>query len=410
MTMSGVTETEVGVHYSIENELDPAEGLNSDGYEVDGDDDEEEDGDEQPDSDPDTDALGLQGDVPEWVSLENHPVPTSQRIQTAFARLATAGKSHLTILLLGRTGSGKSSTANSLFGSRMFAVQPFSALNYMPVQPTTVSKRKGGVVLTVIDTVGLVESDSVSYLALRQIAYAARNRCPIDVVLYVDRMDMPRVEDLDCEVFEGLTNTFGPQIWKHVMIGLTRSEVRNPSPHTSYDGYVLKRVNDIRAAMQKSGAQDATLPFALIENGSRCQKNAENEQILPNECVWIPTLIESAVDLALLHLKGYMYYPHKKSNLLQKLLIIPLVFITQILFKNFVIDPIIEEDGVRGDQYGPFDLETQKEERRRLEERKRIQRQNRESALRRVQKALLRMQHEREGVAGSDSDDDDDFY
>lgn len=96
------------------------------------------------------------------------------------------------------------------------------------------------------------------------------------------------------------------------------------------DGYVLKRVNDIRAAMQKSGAQDATLPFALIENGSRCQKNAENEQILPNECIWIPNLIESAVDLALLHRKGYMYYPHKKSNLLQKLLIIPLVFITQV--------------------------------------------------------------------------------
>lgn len=40
----------------------------------------------------------------------------------------------------------------------------------------------------------------VAAQALRQIAYAARNRCPIDVVLYVDRMDMPRVEDLDCEV------------------------------------------------------------------------------------------------------------------------------------------------------------------------------------------------------------------
>lgn len=80
----------------------------------------------------------------------------------------------------GRTGSGKSSTANSLFGSRMFAVQPFSALNYMPVQPTTVAKRKGGVVLTIIDTVGLVESDSVSYLVRRNALPS-----PKSVVLWV---------------------------------------------------------------------------------------------------------------------------------------------------------------------------------------------------------------------------------
>eukprot|EP00803_Ostreobium_quekettii_P010400 evm.model.scf_366.6 EVM.evm.TU.scf_366.6 scf_366:72543-78385(+) len=315
-------------------------------------------------------------EIPEWVSLENHPVHTSQRIQAALMRLANNNRRNLTILLLGRTGAGKSSTANSLFGSRMFTVAPFNFLNYMPHQPNTISKRKVGVVVTIIDSVGLVESDSVSDT-----------------------------------VFEGITKTFGPQIWKHLLIGLTRSEVRNPSPYSSYDEYVNKRVSGIRAAMRRAGAQDAaSIPYALIENSSRCRKNAENEQILPNGCVWVPNLVERAVDLALRHSEGYKWNPRRR-NLLRKFLLIPLLFIGQILFKLIVIDKLIEEDGVRGDQYGPYDLETQKEERRRVQERKEIERQQREEARRRARKARQRKQAELEGVSASDSDEEgDDYY
>lgn len=93
--------------------------------------------------------------------------------------------------------------------------------------------------------------------------------------------------------------------------------------------YVNKRVSDIRTAMQKCGAKNATLPCALIENGSRCKKNAENEQILPNGCVWVPSLVESAVDLAMTHSQGYMYTTHKKKNIFAKILLIPLLFIAQ---------------------------------------------------------------------------------
>eukprot|EP00803_Ostreobium_quekettii_P007336 evm.model.scf_419EXC.2 EVM.evm.TU.scf_419EXC.2 scf_419EXC:8706-17095(-) len=352
----------------------------------------------------------------EWVSLENHPVQTSQRIQAALARLASSGRKNLTILLLGRKGAGKSSTANSVFGSRLFAVAPPGFLNYAPDPPSTVSKRKAGVVVTIMDTPGLVESDSVSDTALRHISFAvqsstsSRTRRPIDIVLYMDRMDMPQVEDLDHEAFEAVTNTFGPQIWKNVMIGLSRSEVRNPAPWSCYDQFVDKRLAGIRAAMQKAGAPDAaSIPYALIENSSLCQKNEDGELVVPNGSAWVPALVERAVDLALRQPKGYSWSPNKR-NLIRRCILLPLLFIGQILFKLMVIDKIIEEDGVKGDQYGPYDIETQKEERRRVQERKVLERQQREEAKRRARKARQRKQAELEGVTDSDSEEDDEDY
>lgn len=377
------------------------------------DDDEEEEEEEEEGEDHEGDeeysgehGQGPSDDVAEWVSLENHPMQTSQRIQSALRKLTLKGSHSLTILLLGRSGAGKSTTANSLFGSRMFAVVPFTMINYMPQQPTTMSRKKGGVVLTMIDTIGLVDSDSVSDMAMRQVAYTVRNRCPIDVVLYVDRVD-DHVDDLDEEVFESITNTFGPQIWKHVLIGLTRAEVRNPAPFSSFEEYISSRVTSIRAAMREAGAQDATLPYALIENSTRCQRNQQDERILPNGCIWIPTLVEQAVDLALENRVGYIYEPIKKRNWLQKLFVIPLILLAQVLLKVLIIDPIIEEDGVKGDQYGRFDPATVEYERQKLKEMKEREKKEQEAARRKAQKARLRRQKEQEGILGAESSDDE---
>lgn len=79
-----------------------------------------------------------------------------------------------------------------------------------------------------------------------------------------------------------------------------------------------------------------------------------------------------------------------------------------ILLKVFIVDRIIEEDGVKGDQYGPFDLETQKYERKRLLERKEREREEREATRRRLEEAQQLRQTERENVARAESEDEDD--
>ncbi len=53
--------------------------------------------------------------------------------------------------------------------------------------------------------------------------------------------------------------------------------------------------------------------------------------------------------------------PNKKRRWL-----IPLVLLAQIAFKVFVLDRVLEEDGITGDAYGPYDAEFIQEERERI--------------------------------------------
>jgi hypothetical protein len=49
---------------------------------------------------------------------------------------------------------------------------------------------------------------------------------------------------------------------------------------------------------------------------------------------------------------------------------IPLVLAAQVAFKVLVLDRALEEDGITGDQYGPYDPDYVKEERKRTQSEK----------------------------------------
>lgn len=63
--------------------------------------------------------------------------------------------------------------------------------------------------------------------ALRNIAKTLKDT-PVDVVLYLDRLDIYRVEQTDKEIMTAITNTLGPQIWKNAVIGLTHGKAVAP--------------------------------------------------------------------------------------------------------------------------------------------------------------------------------------
>ena len=62
----------------------------------------------------------------------------------------------------------------------------------------------------------------------------------IDVLLYVDRLDAYRVDDLDKQIIKAITGSFGRDIWHRSLLVLTHAQLCPPD-ELNYDVYSSKR-------------------------------------------------------------------------------------------------------------------------------------------------------------------------
>lgn len=62
----------------------------------------------------------------------------------------------------------------------------------------------------------------------------------IDVLLYVDRLDAYRVDNLDKQVVKAITESFGKDIWHKAMVVLTHAQL-SPPDALSYEEFFSKR-------------------------------------------------------------------------------------------------------------------------------------------------------------------------
>lgn len=240
-------------------------------------------------------------------------------------------------MFIGKAAVGKSTTINSLFATEIVDLPPFGDLTPDRPHPLVIRKRAADVSFTVIDAQGLIDSDQVSETGVKRIAFHTRN-LPVDVVLFLDRFDIPQPDELDFQIMQALTKTFGREIWSRMMIGLTRADMRDFARGQSYAGMVQSRVEGIRKLMRKAGAKDAQLPFVLIENSEACQRNSNGEKVLQNGEIWIPAMFEKIVEIALCFNQAYRYNPkmvNRRQNLIIKFCWIPLVFAAQVKFLKF---------------------------------------------------------------------------
>ena len=79
----------------------------------------------------------------------------------------------MTILVLGKSGAGKSSTVNSLLGERAANVSAFQA---DVTRPTLFARTAAGFTLNVIDTPGLLDGDCVNARAVAAIVKFLQGR------------------------------------------------------------------------------------------------------------------------------------------------------------------------------------------------------------------------------------------
>ncbi|XP_011046614.1 PREDICTED: translocase of chloroplast 120, chloroplastic-like isoform X2 [Populus euphratica] len=214
-------------------------------------------------------------------------------------QLEAAGQEPLdfscTIMVLGKTGVGKSATINSIFDEVKFGTDAFQ-LGTKKVQDVVGTVQ--GIKVRVIDTPGLLPSWS-DQRQNEKILHSVKRfikKTPPDIVLYLDRLDMQSRDSGDMPLLRTITDIFGPSIWFNAIVVLTHAASAPPDgPNgtaSSYDMFVTQRSHAVQQAIrQAAGDMRLMNPVSLVENHSACRTNRAGQRVLPNGQVWKPHLL-----------------------------------------------------------------------------------------------------------------------
>ncbi|XP_006851927.2 translocase of chloroplast 120, chloroplastic [Amborella trichopoda] len=214
-------------------------------------------------------------------------------------QLEAAGQEPLdfscTIMVLGKSGVGKSATINSIFDEVKFSTDAFE-LGTKKVQDIVGTVQ--GIKVRVIDTPGLLPSFADQRQNEKTLQSVKRfiKKTPPDIVLYLDRLDMQSRDYGDLPLLRTITEIFGPAIWFNAIVVLTHAgsappDGPNGSP-LSYEMFVAQRSHVVQQAIrQAAGDMRLMNPVSLVENHSACRTNRAGQRVLPNGQVWKPQLL-----------------------------------------------------------------------------------------------------------------------
>ncbi|KAL4318428.1 hypothetical protein GQ457_18G018130 [Hibiscus cannabinus] len=200
-----------------------------------------------------------------------------------------------TIMVLGKTGVGKSATINSIFDEVKFGTDAFQT-GTKKVQDVVGTVH--GIKVRIIDTPGLLPSWSDQRQNEKTLHSVKRfiKKTPPDIVLYLDRLDMQTRDFGDMPLLRTITEIFGPSIWFNAIVVLTHAASAPPDgPNgtaSGYDMFVTQRTHVVQQAIrQAAGDMRLMNPVSLVENHSACRTNRAGQRVLPNGQVWKPHLL-----------------------------------------------------------------------------------------------------------------------
>ncbi|THU56175.1 hypothetical protein C4D60_Mb11t14480 [Musa balbisiana] len=221
------------------------------------------------------------------------------RASVVAEQLEAAGQETLdfscTIMVIGKTGVGKSATINSIFDEVKL---PTDAFQVGTKKVQEVVGMVQGIKVRVIDTPGLFSSSLDQNRNEKTLHSVKRfiSKTPPDIVLYFDRLDMQSRDYGDAPLLRTITDIFGASIWFNAIVVLTHAASAPPdgpngSPLT-YEMFVTQRSHVVQQAIRQA-AGDVRLmnPVSLVENHSACRMNRAGQRVLPNGQVWKPQLL-----------------------------------------------------------------------------------------------------------------------
>ncbi|KAL7151239.1 hypothetical protein ABFS83_04G018100 [Erythranthe nasuta] len=206
----------------------------------------------------------------------------------------------INILVLGKSGVGKSATINSVFGEEK---APIDAFETGTASAREISGLVDGVKVRVIDTPGLKSSvmeQSFNRGVLSSLKKFTK-KSPPDVVLYVDRLDAQSRDLNDLPLLKTITSSLNSSIWRSAIVTLTHAASAPPDGPSgaplSYDVFVSQRSHVVQQSIGHAVGDLRMMspslmnPVSLVENHPSCRKNRDGHKILPNGQIWRPQLL-----------------------------------------------------------------------------------------------------------------------
>jgi len=309
-----------------------------------------------------------------WTGLAK--LPEREAVISYLQELAESGFKQLNVLLLGKSSVGKSSTVNSVLGEAAARVQAFKlqadAEMVTPFVKAVGEEISGleGMRIKLIDTCGLEDpeaGDAVHYAALRKIADSIKGQS-IDCVLFVDRLDLYRVDALDKSIIQAVTDTFGASIWKKAVLVLTHGNLAQTPPGTDYDSFADRRVAALRKAIRgRNPLFRPRLPAVLVENNAEtCPTDKEGRRLLPDGSQWVVSLMDTITGMATAK-RAYRYRPGLTRRPNQRFKwMLPFVLAAQWLLWRDFIQPRMVHDKKRQSQADEYIWTAKADQRKRL--------------------------------------------
>jgi hypothetical protein len=188
------------------------------------------------------------------------------------------------ILLVGRTGTGKSSTINSLLGRE---AAPVGGVVPVTSKVDFFDCPINNAIVRLYDTPGLCDSANMS----NDDAYisAIKDVLPlIDLVLFVTPLNETRVTKDERIALRSLSAAVGKELWENMIIVFSFSNSKLPS-NAEYSAFFKERSSAFREFVTEVSSDKVSnsLPFLAIDNSCK---------LTPDGGEWIPELFTLVVE------------------------------------------------------------------------------------------------------------------